>query len=103
MPTTAPLAIPCSNCGAALIKAAWLPNTKSPITRIIATCPYCGDASFPVDVGGGLLVVPYGEAKEDDIEDVISTVAIAETDYSPPLMTYKLIKTEPNAKPIRRI
>ncbi len=82
------IVIKCSNCSRKLMSVmladqeAIDPDTKLPFAwQLTATCPYCGDQSFPHEVRGRIYPVGYAEPNQENVEDVYIKTFIEETDY----------------------
>lgn len=96
----------CSDCNAWLVDV-WVtrPNEEM-VWKLQAECPFCGDRSFVTELKGGF---HYGGAytpnPEDPDDQFLSTrieTADLVTQNNDTIVLFKVIKAEPDAKPIRQ-
>lgn len=94
--------VECSNCRAILLDV-WITRPHEKETwKVRASCPFCGDESFPVTVKGGFHVGGYGQVKEDDPDSDWPSTVIDKSDIRGDLYYFKVIKATPDAKPIKK-
>lgn len=100
--------IRCSNCEAILMdifqtmKNAVNPNTGKVFEwKIVASCPFCGDKSFPVDIQGTFHPGGYGKIKHDNEDDDIPSTIAEYEDFRDGIYYFRCVKASPDAKPYR--
>lgn len=101
----------CSACRAILVDVHFTqPNAIDPATNkpfewtFKANCPFCGDKAYPKKGYGVFHIGGYGLQKPDDeSEDIPSTSIELDADSeNNGVITVKVLKAKPDAKPIKR-
>jgi len=92
----------CSNCNAILMDIWRTRPHETETWKIRATCPFCGDSSFVIEVQGGFHIGGYGEIKEDDAEDDIPSTVVEEFQCDGDTFNFTIKKANPDAKPLTR-
>lgn len=95
------LTIRCSNCRAQLLRV-WSTTPDEPCAfDLVATCPFCGDRSFPVTVKGGFFPGGCGTPREGDPTDEVPSTTIDTYGPEDGVMLFHMIKGSRDAKPLR--
>lgn len=89
----------CSNCDAYLVDLFVTDDTPEIRTVFSASCPHCGDGSFPVAVDGLVNRAGVGFPKEDDPEDWVMSTQVAEDEETGGGFHFICVKDNDNARP----
>lgn len=94
--------VECSNCRAILLDVWKTRPHEAETWRLKASCPFCGEDSFPVEVQGGFHVGGYGEIKGDDPDSDWPSTAVDSSEINGNTFLFRVVKATPDAKPIKR-
>lgn len=94
--------IDCSNCNAALMDIWRSRPNESHTWKLRASCPFCGDKSFIVEVKGGFHPGGFGVTKEDDDSDDIPITSNDGCDIVNGVVEFRIVKANPDVKPVIR-
>lgn len=84
-----------------------MPNAVNPHTgkvfrwKIVASCPFCGDKSFPVEIEGNFHAGGYGKVKRDNEDDDVPSTIHEFEDFKDDTYYFRCLKASPDAKPYR--
>ncbi len=92
----------CSNCRAILMDIFITRPHEKDVWKVKATCPFCGDASFAVEVKGGFHMGGYGVIKPDNEDEDIASTVVDSHQIIGDTIVFKIMKASANAKPIVR-
>lgn len=93
--------VQCSNCSAVLLDIFRTRPDAPTVSRLKALCPFCGDASFAVEVRGGFHIGGYGRPNPDNPEDDYPSTVVDPPDEVDGLFIFPVKKASPDAKPVR--
>jgi hypothetical protein len=91
----------CRSCDASLVDIIVTDPDADCSIRAVATCPFCGDQSFEVEVRGVISVGGCGEPRPDDPTDQVESTSAPEPDFQDDVVVFQVAKARPDAKPIR--